>query len=199
MMLALPAWSRASWKKSSRLRSLQLVPPLPLWMHPVWMPVTAAAGVNDGVAVLAAVTWVKSTSHDAELGTVLGSPVAEVPYQATSMTPGDTTSRVGKVAVPLVVESVTGAVHVAPLSLLDAYLITTPPLARPPLIALPSAHATYTVPAESTFTGAKLYSVSKALPVLPVLGIDMCVQVSPPLSERDTPTPPPLAPPFCRL
>src|SRR5690349_8669960 len=113
MMLALPLWSTTSWKKSSRLRSLQPPEP-PVWMQPVWMPLTAVAGVNDGVAVLAPVTWAKSTSHDAFDPTLLGSPVAEVPYHATSMTPGETTSRVGNVAVFELVDSVRGALQVVP-------------------------------------------------------------------------------------
>src|SRR5260221_9639135 len=115
MMLALPAWSTGSWKKSSRLRSLHSEVALPpVWMQPLWMPLTATAGVNTGDAVLAAVTCASSTSHEADPATVLGSPVAEVPYQATSRTPGETTSMVGNVEGLLVVDSVTGALQVCP-------------------------------------------------------------------------------------
>src|SRR5260370_3900058 len=115
-------------------------------MQPVWMPLTAAVGVSEGLAVLAAVTWAKSTFHDALDGTWLGSPVAEVPYQATSITPGDTTSRVGKVVVALLVDSVTGVLQLAPWFLLYAYSMATPPVANPLLsIFLPSPHTPNTV------------------------------------------------------
>src|SRR5919205_3504194 len=121
MMLALPLRSTTSWKKSSRLRSLHSAPPEPpLWMQPVWMPLTATEPATVGVAVLAPLTCAKSTSHDALEGTRLGSPDAEVPYQATSTTPGDTTSRVGNTLVPEVEDSVTGALQVAPLVVLYA-------------------------------------------------------------------------------
>src|SRR5690348_5004838 len=141
MMSAAPVWSTASWKKSSRLRSLHGVLGDPVWMHPLWMPLTATVAAKDGEAVSAPLTRAKSTFHDAPDPTWLGSPVADAPYQATSITPGDTTSRVGKVVVLLLVDSFLGVLHVWPWSLLYAYLIDTPPVAKPlPSILLPSPH-----------------------------------------------------------
>src|SRR5436190_18383688 len=109
-----------------------------------------------------------------------------------STRPGPTRSNVGKTLDAVVVETVTGLLHVAPWSLLTEKRIAT----LPPFFTSP--HVTYTFPSESTFTGWKFHSVSNAEPVEPVPGIGVCVHVSPWSSERATPTPPPAAP-FCRL
>src|SRR5438034_1047723 len=80
---------------------------------------------------------------------------------------------------------------------LDAKRMATP-------FGVVSPHATYSVPLLSTFTGRKFHSVSKADPVLPVLGTLRLVQVRPAPwpsaagAEREIPTPPPLPPPFWR-
>src|SRR5438046_741503 len=102
-----------------------------------------------------------------------------------STRPGPTRSSVGKTLDAVVVETVTGLVHVAPWSLLAEKRIAT----LPPFFTSP--HVTYTFPSESTFTGWKFHSVSNADPVEPVPGLGVCVHVSAWSSERATPTPPP--------
>ena len=76
---------------------------------------------------------------------------------------------VGKVLVWVDVETVTGRLQVTPWFFEYAYRMATPRVATPlESMPWPSPQSTYTLPSESTLMGAKLYSVSKALPVLPV-------------------------------